>query len=265
MGGVRAAQPEFSSGGAGRRCLLETAYTDRVAFAGGTAVADPALPARYNRLPDPLKQTLAISHQEYVKGWPGRPFADYVNDLEAGGHLAVVDDVYARCAKDAKLWPFIRAIIGPWTYAAGHNISQGFNFLCDTPDDLLKLLRGSPLFCEDDPATTVHGPRDCFRELITAGSGLHVCVVRPDARQTHRHDIHIDKHQTICTRKTDGFCEYSYLNTNFLNHMKDVVPWFLTDVVPAKAEEAAKAAAKATGEAARKYGERESRGHGPKY
>ena len=70
----------------------------------------------------------------------------------------------------------------------GHNISQGFNFLCDKPDDLLKLLRGSSLFCEDDPTTTVHGPRDCFREIITAGSGLHVCVVRPASRQTHHHD-----------------------------------------------------------------------------
>ncbi|MBK8168696.1 MAG: hypothetical protein IPK64_22335 [bacterium] len=47
--------------------------------------------------------------------------------------------------------------------------------------------------------------------------------------------------------------------------MKDVVPWFLTEVVPAKAEEAAKAAAKATGEATRTFGERELRGRGPKY
>ena len=103
---------------------------------------DPALPETYNKLPDPLKQTLAKSHQEYVKGWPGRPFAEYINDLDAGGHLAVIRDVYARCAKESKLWPVIQTVIGPWTYAAGHNISQGFNFLCDKPDDLY----GLPLF-----------------------------------------------------------------------------------------------------------------------
>jgi hypothetical protein len=228
-------------------------------------MADPTLPATYNNLPDPLKQTLVKSHQEYVKGWPGRLFVDYINDLDSGGHLAVISAVYGRCAKEAKLWPFIQAIIGPWTYPAGHNISQGFNFLCDKPDDLLKLLRGSAQFCEDDPTTTVHGPRDCFREIITAGAGLHVCVVRTAERQTHRHDIHIDKHQTICTRKTDGFCDYHYLNTNFKDHMKDVVPWFLKEVVPQKIEEAAKAVGKAAVEGAKNYGERESKGYGPKY
>jgi hypothetical protein len=175
--------------------------------------------------------------------------------------LAVVRDVCARCAKESKLWPFIQTVIGPWTYAAGHNISQGFNFLCDKPDDLLKLLRGSSLFCEDDPTTTVHGPRDCFRELITAGSGLHVCVVRSASRQTHRHDIHIDKFQTVCKRKADGSCDYQYWNSNFTNHMQDVVPWFLTEVAPKKVGEAVKK----VGEAVREAGERESKGHGPKW
>lgn len=240
-------------------------YTGKVAFSGGTPVPDPALPETYHKLPDPLKQTLAKSHQEYVKGWPGRPFADYINDLDSGGHLAVIRDVHARCTKEPKLWPFLQAVIGPWTYAAGHNISQGFNFLCDKPDELLKALRGSSFFCEDDPTTTVHGPRDCFRELISGGSGLHVCVVRPASRQTHHHDIHIDKFQTVCARKADGSCDYQYLNTNFVNHMKDVVPWFLTDVAPKKIEEATKAVGKAAGEALRDYGERESKGHGPKW
>ncbi|MDG4594572.1 MAG: hypothetical protein P9F75_02585 [Candidatus Contendobacter sp.] len=228
-------------------------------------MADPALPETYNKLPDPLKPTLVKSHQEYVKGWKGRSFVDYVNDLDSGGHLAVIRDVYTRCTKEPKLWPFIQVIIGPWTYAAGHNISQGFNFLCDKPDELLKALRGSSFFCEDDPTTTVHGPRDCFRELITSGAGLHVCVVRPASRQEHHHDIHIDKFQTVCARKADGSCDYKKLNTNFVYHMKDVVPWFLTEVAPKKIEEAAKAVGKVAGEALRDYGERESKGHGPKW
>lgn len=217
-------------------------------------MADPVLPASYESLPAALKQTMVKSHQEYVKGWPGRLFADYINDLDAGGHLAVISAIYTRCGKEAKLWPFIQTIIGPWTYDAGHQISQGFNFLCDKPDDLLKLLRGSVLFCEDDPTTTVHGPRDCFRELITSGPGLHVCVVQTSSRQTHRHDIHIDKFQTVCKKQDNGYCDYKYWNGNFVNHMKDVIPWVATEVVPKK-----------IGESVRDFGERESKGHGPKW
>ena len=220
-------------------------------------MADPALPANYNKLPDALKQTLVQSHVEYVKGWPGRLFADYINDLESHGGLAVIEAVHTRCRRELKLWPSIQAIVGPWTYAQGHNISQGFNFLCDRPDDLLKLLRGSSVFCEDDPTTTVHGPRDCFRELITAGSGLHVCVVRTASRPTHRHDIHIDRFQAICTRKDNGFCDYQYFNSNFVDHMKDVLPWWLG--------ERAKGAGKAVGEALERVGEFQRENRGPKW
>ena len=41
-------------------------------------MADPVLPASYESLPAALKQTMVQSHQEYVKGWPGRLFADYI-------------------------------------------------------------------------------------------------------------------------------------------------------------------------------------------
>ena len=73
---------------------------------------DPALPETYNKLPDPLKQALAKSRQEYVKGWPGRPFVNYINDLDSGGYLAVIRDVYAHCTKELKLWLFIQVISG---------------------------------------------------------------------------------------------------------------------------------------------------------
>ncbi len=220
-------------------------------------MADPALSPAYQKLPEPLKNTMVQSHSEYVKGWPGRAFADYIGDLESHGQLAVIEAVYARCLKESKLWPFIKAIVGPWTYAQGHDISQGFNFLCDRPDDLLTLLRGSSRFCEDDPTTTVHGPRDCFRELITSGSGLHVCVVRTASRNSHWHDIHIDKYQAICTRKEDGFCDYHYLNSNFVDHMKDVVPWWVG--------ERAKEAGKAVGKALEQVGEFQRENRGPKW
>ncbi len=69
--------------------------------------------------------------------------------------------------------------------------------------------------------------RDTFRELIKSGAGLHVCVVQTNSRHSHRHDIHIDKFQTVCTKQKDGYCDYEYFDEQMVNHMKDVVPWWL--------------------------------------
>lgn len=66
-------------------------------------MADPALSPAYQKLPEPLKNTMVQSHSEYVKGWPGRAFADYIGDLESHGQLAVIEAVYARCLKESKL------------------------------------------------------------------------------------------------------------------------------------------------------------------
>src|SRR5262249_6115939 len=58
-------------------------------------------------------------------------------------------------------------------------------------------------FCRDKIA--VHGPRDCFREIVADGEGLHICITQPAARGTEHCDCHIDEHQQgqVCF---DGWC-----------------------------------------------------------
>jgi len=183
------------------------------------------LPAPYDTLPAPMQETLVRSHLEFVKGWPGLSLIDYLKMRDSDGILDVIKAIYNRCLIAPGIWLQIDTIVGGWTYAGGNQISQGFNFNCSDPDALLKTVRGSDKFCQD--GVNCHGPRDSFRELITSGAGLHVCVTQPAARNTHKHDIHIDKFQTVCTKQSDGFCDYKYLDSNMVDHMKDVVPWWI--------------------------------------
>lgn len=184
------------------------------------------LPAPYDSLPLPLQETLQRSHVEYEKEcWKGISLADYLDHRTKDGILDVVKAVYERCKILTGLWGHIDCVKGGWTYPGGANISQGFDFNCKNPEALLTLLKKSADFCQD--GVNCHGPRDTFRELIKKGPGLHVCVVQKDSRETHKHDIHIDKHQTICTKQEDGFCNYEYLNDQMADHMKDVVPWWI--------------------------------------
>lgn len=183
------------------------------------------LPVPYNTLPGALQQTLIQSHKIAEKEWKGLTLEDYLKMRDNDGKLAVFKAVYNRCVVLSTLWSFIDSIEGGWTYPAGHDVSQGFNFNCSNPDALLKTLKASDKFCQD--GVNCHGPRDSFREIITSGEGLHVCVVQPNSRGSHKHDIHIDKFQTICKKQTDGYCDYSYLDSNMVNHMKDVIPWWI--------------------------------------
>jgi hypothetical protein len=187
------------------------------------------LPAPYDSLPVPLQDTLTRSHVEFVKGWPNLSLIDYLKMRDADGILDVIKAVYNRCLIAPSIWLQIDTIVGGWTYPSGHEISQGFNFNCSDPDALLKALRASKDFCQD--GSNCHGPRDTFRELIKSGSGLHVCVTQSGSRSTHKHDIHIDKFQTVCTKQDDGYCDYEYIDSNMVDHMKDVVPWWIGERV----------------------------------
>jgi len=188
-----------------------------------------ALPAPYNTLPIALQDTLVRSHVEAEKGWPGLTLEDYLKDRESTGILDVIKKIYVRCVIYPAVWSHIDSIVGGWTLKTGHNISLGFNFRCSNPDELLKRLRDTAApFCED--TSNVHGPRDTFRELVTSGPGLHVCVTQPASRATEFHDIHIDQFQVVCTKEEDGKCNYKYVRDrdafgNFVGHMSDVIPW----------------------------------------
>jgi hypothetical protein len=184
-----------------------------------------SLPTPYDALPLELQETLVRSHFEAEKGWKGLSLEEYLKMRNDEGTLDVIKAVYERCRAIPSLWAHIDSIVGPWTYAAGHDISQGFAFKCAKPEALLDLLKASSKFCRD--GVNCHGPRDTFRELIKSGPGLHVCVTQSASRSSHLHDMHIDKFQTVCTKKSDGYCDYAYLDSNMYNHMKDVVPWWV--------------------------------------
>ena len=184
-----------------------------------------ALPAPYASLPAAMQKTLIRSHVLFEKGWPNITLLDYLKLQDKEGILEVIKAVFHRCRIQPSVWLHVDTIVGGWTYAAGNDISQGFEFNSSTPDSLLATLKSSDQFCQD--GSNCHGPRDTFRELVKSGSGLHVCVTQAASRMSHRHDIHIDKFQTICQKQTDGYCDYAYLNDNMYNHMKDVVPWWV--------------------------------------
>jgi hypothetical protein len=184
-------------------------------------------------LPALLTETLVRSHVEFEKGWKGISFDGYIKVITDNGILPVIQAVYERCLIYPSIWQHIDSIFGGWTYPGGSNVSQGFNFICSNPDAFLGAMR-SPLapFCED--IFNVHGERDCFREIVKTGCGLHVCITQPQARVKTDvpHDIHIDKFQVVCTKLLGtGKCNYATVTKeagqNIKDHMKEVIPWML--------------------------------------
>jgi len=178
-----------------------------------------------------LERVLMASHQRFEKGWPGISFEEYIMLLINDRHYKVIKEIEQRCW-GTKVWSYIDCIYGPWTYEAGKDISQGFDFICKNPDELLNLLRNSKLFCEDSPTWSQHGARDCFRELIKAGPGLHICIAQKGVRENTSHNIHIDKYQMVCDREEDGGCNYEFFSSedaisNAWGHYRDVIPWWL--------------------------------------
>ncbi len=80
-------------------------------------------------------------------------------------------------------------------------------------------------FCRDK--FNVHGPRDSFREIVSAGEGLHICITQPANRADTRCDVHIDDVQQgqVCF---DGFC-VPLVNGQTIEHVKTVGPWLASE------------------------------------
>lgn len=76
-------------------------------------------------------------------------------------------------------------------------------------------------FCRD--AFNVHGPRDSFREIVSAGPGLHICITQPAQRGKLPCDLHIDQIQQgqVCSR---GVC-IPIVNGQTIEHLITVGPW----------------------------------------
>ncbi len=76
-------------------------------------------------------------------------------------------------------------------------------------------------FCRD--RFNVHGPRDSFREIVTQGAGLHICIAQPAVRASTSCDLHIDEVQQgqVCA---GGFC-VPLINGQTIDHLRTVAPW----------------------------------------
>lgn len=195
-----------------------------------------ALAKHFSKLPKQFREVLERAHVERAKGWPGLTLEGYLDDIEEQGHFAVVLAIFVRCVKSVpEIWSHVGTIRGIWTYEAGKMVSQGIQFTCPTADKLLELMKSEKaedFFCKD--IVNAHGPRETFRELITTGPGLHVCVTEPAARADKLHDIHIDRYQMVCKRMIGGYCDYVLDNLsaaeNAYRHNKDAIPWWLEDL-----------------------------------
>jgi hypothetical protein len=150
-----------------------------------------------------------------------------LENLERGGEMATLRDVYQRCTVFPGLWNHVHEILNSWDRVAGNQVSYGFKFTCRDPEAFRRDMRARRTFCEDSVA--VHGDADCFRELIRTGPGLHVCVTRPASLGRLDFDIHIDIWQMVCARQDNGICDYSHANLQFLRHMRHAGPWVVRD------------------------------------
>jgi hypothetical protein len=78
-------------------------------------------------------------------------------------------------------------------------------------------------FCRD--AYNVHGERDCFREIVAVGPGLHICITQPAKRGVEHCDFHIDEDQQgqVCF---DGWC-VPIADARTAKHLWEVGPYLL--------------------------------------
>jgi hypothetical protein len=148
-------------------------------------------------------------------------FADNPNELAALGH------VYARM-KPFDIFQTVKEIFNVFSGAASGFFCEPFNYTTLTAWMMhLTLdpkasgpLRDSP-FCRD--TFNVHGPRDCFREIVRSGAGLHICITQPSSRGQEHCDFHIDHSQQgqVCF---DGKC-VPIINGQTWEHLSQVGPW----------------------------------------
>lgn len=202
------------------------------AYTNPTSIGDATIPNSYLGLhwPDTFWEVEKRSYLYSLKDWK-RTFSDYLDDKKRSGLLAVDKAIYDRLmAILPYVWSNIAAIGIGWTYAGGRGISQGFECLFLNPRGVWSELYSNSMkevhawFCRD--AITEHGPRDCFREIVNTGSGLHVCVTNSGFSEPSI--IHIDKNQVVmeCVK---GWCwpRHLLLDPDSMQHLKDAAPWVI--------------------------------------
>lgn len=197
---------------------------------------DPcALPSGspYAAMPAPLRETLCRSYAAHVAGtnryldnafWGGPPrdFEAALRSFDAPAFSAV-RQVYDRAAAVPSLWGFIQYVHNAWA-----SDSLGFTFTCPSKPALRTFLDASPSFCRDIPLMQSDhqscGPAQCWREVVNAGPGLHICLINNDtidqATVAGESGIHVDPNQIVEGREADGVCNYSAWGA--VRHGRDV-------------------------------------------
>ncbi|GAC1625097.1 MAG: hypothetical protein NVS4B9_16590 [Ktedonobacteraceae bacterium] len=103
-------------------------------------------------------------------------------------------------------WQYIDTIQNVWTGS-----SRGFLFTCKKQAGLIAYIKRSSNLCKDsDVGQSEHqkpSPKDCWREVVAGGLGLHFCLDRGGS--VTGNELHIDLHQTVNERDEDGSCTYN--------------------------------------------------------
>jgi hypothetical protein len=167
-----------------------------------------------------------------------RSFKDVLSAIGSSALDIVQRNFTAANSKLPGFWAQVRSIRQIWGGS-----SEGFTFNVVNRCTLEMLMKASKQFCADcalfqsDHQKPV--PRQCYRQLMGAlGPGLHVCIVEPGREDASGgpHEIHIDFHQIATSNIAGGKCFYSYI----LDHMQDVGPHLILDLVIPKLMEVLK-------------------------
>lgn len=138
----------------------------------------------YRKFPGPLIETLRRSYQaqSMLMGHKPDESLDDVLDRISLASLNGLAQVYSRAGG---LWDFVDTIT--WTWATS---SRGFRFK-PAKGGLQAAVIADPRFCKDTKVGQIyHSGQECWREMVTGGPGLHVCI-------GGEYEFHIDPHQAV--------------------------------------------------------------------
>lgn len=223
---------------------------------GGTGKFDPPL----SGFPQDMQDTIERSNLAKVPGTPSMypwvsnhegplsnsDLSKRFADPRFNSDKALMFELYERM-KPFGIWGLIRTIRGmyfgvgargmfchPFDHAKSFSHMQTLSTgPTDKPNPVLNdITKALPVthsrFCKD--AFNVHGERDSWREIVTGGPGLHICVTNASGRaRTDENypasDFHIDEIQQgqFCS---NGVC-IPLVNGQTIGHLKTVGPWLL--------------------------------------
>jgi hypothetical protein len=198
------------------------------------------LPASlYASWPKPLIQILCRSYQAHSTSirtlpaaftWDSEIEPKNFDDALGLGRADLVKTVYDRMVLHSPLWAFIDLIYQAFPMSGSFG---GFDFSLESAGrkfDLISFLNSSSRFCRDtsvgqsfhqaNPTLAeklVAPSRTCWREVVRDSPGLHICV---DNIGYSNCTIHIDLHQCVLAKDSDGFCIYDPVAT--AKHLLDI-------------------------------------------